>query len=154
MPAPRWGETIERRQGGQTNSHPTGERVQIAFVKEFHLYVLWNFICICHVICICVEWLLILYHCTVRREGRDKHKLKLKQPGVFNRIDWNWRRDVSLHKHVPQHLEISCIVHALHLNGNIPLWTDYKYMFSSPCKCPHLSADSFPGDFASHQLLH
>ena len=47
MPAPRWGETIERRQGGQTNSHPTGERVQIAFVKEFHLYLLPNSICIC-----------------------------------------------------------------------------------------------------------
>ena len=47
MPAPRWGETIERGEGGQTNSHPTGERVQIAFVKEFHLYLLPNSICIC-----------------------------------------------------------------------------------------------------------
>ena len=55
MPAPRWGETIERGEGGQTNSHPTGERVQIAFVKEFHLYLLPNSICTCQPIAFVFE---------------------------------------------------------------------------------------------------
>ena len=59
MPAPRWGETIERRQGGQTNSHPTGERVQIAFVKEFHLYLLPNSICICQPIAFVLQWMIV-----------------------------------------------------------------------------------------------